>query len=91
MHAVLWTCNYPGTLYLIVDLLFPFPCGWLSILRIVPVDLSDAEATRCATDQAKNCFGKIDILINNAGLLSSSTHPNRYTLNEVYYVCRDIN
>lgn len=35
--------------------------------RILVVDLSDPEATRGATDKAKELFGKIDILVNNAG------------------------
>ena len=35
--------------------------------RILPVDLSDPVATRAATEKAKELFGQIDILINNAG------------------------
>ena len=35
--------------------------------RILPVDLSDPEATRAATEKARELFGQIDILINNAG------------------------
>lgn len=40
------------------------------IPRVLPVDLSDPEATRSATSKAKEFFGKIDILVNNAGKLS---------------------
>lgn len=40
----------------------------VSFHSVLPVDLSDPEATRAATKKAKNIFGKIDILVNNAGV-----------------------
>ena len=51
----------------------------LFICRILPVDLSDPDATRAATEEAKELFGQIDILINNAGTYiacSSNVHMN---------------
>ena len=37
-------------------------------IRILPVDLSDSDATRAATEKARELFGQIDIHINNAGM-----------------------
>ena len=37
--------------------------------RVLSVDFSDPDETRAITNKAKQLFGKIDILINNAGKL----------------------
>ena len=53
---------------------------FLSTSRILPVDLSDPEATRAATEKARELFGQIDILINNAGT----------QVNLIVHVCSDL-
>ncbi len=35
--------------------------------RVLPVDLSDPEATRVSVDKARQLFGRVDMLVNNAG------------------------
>ena len=35
--------------------------------RVLPVDLSDPEATRASVDKAMKLIGKVDMLVNNAG------------------------
>lgn len=35
---------------------------------VVPVDLSDPEASRASVSKALSCFGKVDMLVNNAGV-----------------------
>ena len=45
---------------------------WVKLLylhssRVLPVDLSDPEATRASVDKAVKLFGKVDMLVNNAG------------------------
>ncbi|XP_064397214.1 dehydrogenase/reductase SDR family member 7-like isoform X2 [Halichondria panicea] len=36
--------------------------------RVLPVDLSDPEATRVSVDKARQLFGRVDMLVNNAGV-----------------------
>ena len=40
---------------------------YLHASRVLPVDLSDPEATRASVDKAVKLFGKVDMLVNNAG------------------------
>ena len=36
--------------------------------RILPLDLNDANVCSSATEKALELFGRVDILINNAGI-----------------------
>ena len=48
--------------------------------RILPLDLSDPGACSSAPEKALKLFGRVDILINNAGMDLATT----YTLNFCY-------
>ena len=41
---------------------------WLSLHRILPLDLCDAAVCLSAPEKAVELFGRVDILINNAGI-----------------------
>jgi len=58
--------------------------------RVFPCDVTDADALRSAADKVRDEFGRIDIMIANAGI-GGSTAKDKYLLPEVVKNVIDIN
>ena len=57
-----WVCDNAVVLACVMHIYPP--------TRVLPLDLSDADVCSSATEKALELFGRVDILINNAGVYS---------------------
>ena len=70
MEAVKETLQFPGNAkYVVLSPAVFSTCLLLllSLSRILPLDLSDPDECSSAAEKALALFGRVDILINNAG------------------------
>ncbi|KAJ5380359.1 carbonyl reductase [Penicillium cataractarum] len=70
-----------------VDILKP---EGLSV-EAINIDVTDEESIKAAAAEVESKFGRLDVLVNNAGIVAEGKMPTGTSLQETFRACFDVN